>query len=390
MRSLTAAALCVPLCGLAIVAWHPELLNRTPLAGVGARMAAVAGAATGHPANMPAAAATGDSVVLSHEGTLPELSGGTAWLNSPPLTREQLKGKVVLIDFWTYSCINCLRALPYVKAWDAKYRKDGLVVIGVHAPEFDFEKVKKNVQASLTKLGITYPVVMDNDMAIWNAFHNQYWPAHYFIDVNGNIRHHHFGEGKYAESEQVIRQLLRDVPKSTTAAINDADTSMHVAGVGALAAPDFANLKSPETYLGYGRAERFTVNERTQDDAPAIYSTPLSLSLNDWGLTGTWTVRKEFAELAKTGGSITFRFEARDANLVLGPPESDTPVHFHVTIDGKAPGDDAGADVDANGNGVLDGDRMYQLVRQHGKVRARTLTITFDMPGVRAYAFTFG
>jgi len=331
-----------------------------------------------------------DSVVLSHEGTLPELTGGTAWLNSKPLTKAQLKGKVVLIDFWTYSCVNCLRSLPYIKAWDAKYRRDGLVVIGVHAPEFEFEKVKSNVQASLKKLGITYPVVMDNDMAIWNAFHNQYWPAHYFIDVNGNIRHHHFGEGNYAESEQVIRQLLRDVRASDLPAASANDTSAHVQGVGALAAPDFAHLKSPETYLGYGRAERFTVNEPRREDATATYSTPTSLSLNAWGLSGTWNIQKEYAELAKAGGSITFHFEARDANLVLGPPSPNTPVRFHLSIDGKAPGADAGADVDAEGNGVVDGDRMYQLVRQRGKVHDRTIRITFEAPGARAYAFTFG
>lgn len=383
MRSLAIVALGIPLCGLAAIALRPST----------SRNAEHGTATTEANAATPRTFAS-DTVVLSHEGTLPELTGGTAWLNSPPLTKAQLKGKVVLIDFWTYSCVNCLRSLPYIKAWDAKYRQDGLVVIGVHAPEFEFEKVRSNVQASLNKLGITYPVVMDNDMAIWNAFHNQYWPAHYFIDVNGNIRHHHFGEGDYAESEQVIRQLLRDVKKSdlpaSTGTMPAGDTSSHVTGVGALAAPDFAHIKSPETYLGYSRAERFAAKEDARPDAVATYSTPSSLPVNAWSLTGSWNIQKEYAELAHAGGSITFHFDARDANLVLGPPAGKTAVHFHLTIDGKAPGADAGADVDANGNGTLDGDRMYQLVRQHGTVRDRTLTITFDTPGVQAYAFTFG
>jgi hypothetical protein len=292
--------------------------------------------------------------------------------------------------------VNCLRALPYVKAWDAKYRPDGLVVIGVHAPEFEFEHDSSNVRASLDKLGITYPVVMDNDMAIWNAFHNQYWPAHYFIDVNGRIRHHHFGEGGYAESEAVIRALLRDVPQQDTkvagngAAPTRADTSAMVTGTGALAAADFEHLQSPETYLGYHRADRFAANESVVHDKPITYSTSNDISLNQWGLRGTWIVRRQYAEPAKPGAAITYHFQARDVNLVLGPAVRGTPVRFHVTIDGHAPGADAGVDVDAKGNGVVDSDRMYQLIRQHGKVGAHVFTITFDAPGVQAYAFTFG
>jgi thiol-disulfide isomerase/thioredoxin len=373
MRWSTAALLAVPVLAIAVVAGRHTL-----------------------PALFTAnhAAAADSLPPLADEGPMPSLSGGTAWLNSAPLTRDSLRGKVVLVDFWTYSCVNCLRALPYIKAWDAKYRADGLVVIGVHAPEFEFEHDSANVRASLDKLGITYPVVMDNDMAIWNAFHNQYWPAHYFIDVNGRIRHHHFGEGQYAESEAVIRALLRDVPQSTTASAKQKpatkDTSAMVTGTGALAAADFKHLQSPETYLGYHRADRFAANEAQVHDQPATYSTRNDIPLNQWGLHGAWTVHREYIEPAARGAAITYHFQARDVNLVLGPATRGTTIRFHVTIDGHAPGADAGVDVDANGNGTVDGDRMYQLIRQRGDVKAHVFTITFDEPGVQAYAFTFG
>ena len=319
---------------------------------------------------------------------MPDLSGATAWLNSKPLTAKALRGKVVLIDFWTYSCINCLRALPYVKAWDAKYRNQGLVVIGVHAPEFDFEKDSANVRKSLDKLGITYPVAMDNDMKIWNAFHNEYWPAHYFIDAKGRIRHHHFGEGGYDESEKVIRELLMEAHKMSS--MPGRDTSMQVSGAGVMAAPDFNDVKSPETYIGYARGERMAGDQQVEQDAVHVYTVPPVTELNSWALGGGWRVTREYGENSAGRATITFRFHARDLNLVLGPAAKGKRVKFRVTVDGQAPGADAGTDVDANGNGVVTEHRLYQLVRQHGAVRDRTFTITFETPGVRAYAFTFG
>ncbi|HXC24927.1 MAG TPA: thioredoxin family protein, partial [Gemmatimonadaceae bacterium] len=301
---------------------------------------------------------------------------------------KALRGKVVLVDFWTYSCINCLRALPYVKAWDAKYRGQGLVVIGVHAPEFDFERDSGNVRKSLAKLGITYPVAMDNDMTLWNAFHNQYWPAHYFIDAKGRIRHHHFGEGNYDESEKVIRQLLMEAHQ--TSSMPGTDTAMRVSGTGALAAPDMNEVKSPETYVGYARSERLAGDQAIAQDEVHVYTAPHVADLNSWALGGSWRVMREYGENTAGHATITFRFHARDLHLVLGPATNGKRVKFHVTIDGHAPGADAGVDVDANGNGVVTDHRLYQLVRQHGAVGDRTFTVTFEMPGVRAYAFTFG
>ena len=326
-------------------------------------------------------------VKLADEGPMPSLSGATGWLNSKPLTSASLRGKVVLVDFWTYSCVNCLRTLPYVKAWEAKYRDQGLVVIGVHAPEFDFESETANVQKALTKLGITYPVALDNDMKLWNAFHNQYWPAHFFIDATGRIRYHHFGEGEYDESEQVIRQLLTEAGGKPMPA---SDTTSDVAGAGVLAASDRKTVQSPETYVGYGRQARVVKEQHIVHDVVQKYVSPESLIVNAWGFGGAWGVRSEYAQTAAAGASITFRFHARDLNLVLGPAEAGSSVKFRVLIDGKAPGADAGTDVDANGYGVVTDHRLYQLVRQRGTVGNRFFTITISGPGVRAYAFTFG
>jgi hypothetical protein len=282
-----------------------------------------------------------------------------------------------------------LRALPYVKAWDAKYRARGLVVIGVHAPEFEFEHDKVHVAAALKKLGITYPVAMDNDMAIWNAFKNQYWPAHYFVDVHGRIRHRHFGEGGYEESERVIQELLAEVPaRKANAPARQRDTASMVVGAGEQASPDFRNVKSPETYLGSRRADRFVSPERMREDQTTTFSVPRSLRLNEWALAGTWTVTQQYAALAKPNGGITFRFHARDLHLVLGPAENGQPVTFRVVVDGKAPGADAGMDVNAQGYGTVSDHRLYQLVRQKGAIKDRTFRITFQAPGVRAYAFT--
>ncbi len=330
---------------------------------------------------------------LPDEGPMPELSGAETWFNSPPLTNADLKGKVVLIDFWTYSCVNCLRVIPYVKAWDAKYRDHGLVVIGVHAPEFEFEEDTANVKAAMTRLGITYPVVLDNDMKIWNAFKNQYWPAHYFIDVNGRIRYHHFGEGEYDKSEAVIQRLLKDVDPSTLKAKRTrmSDTSTHVVASGEAAAADAAGKgRSPETYIGYARAARMAGTPSVQRDSVRRYAAPATLETNAWTLVGPWLVTREYGENREAGASLTYKFDARDVNLVMGQAMRGTPVKFRVTIDGRAPGAEAGMDVDAEGRGVITENRMYQLIRQQQHTRGRVFTITFEGPGARVYAFTFG
>jgi thiol-disulfide isomerase/thioredoxin len=321
---------------------------------------------------------------LPIEGPAPSFGGAVDWLNSPPLTIAALKGKVVLVDFWTYSCINCLRTLPYVKAWAAKYRDHGLVVIGVHTPEFAFEKDVGNVRSAVARLGVDYPVAIDNNYAVWQAFNNRFWPAHYFIDANGNIRHHHFGEGSYDEAERIIQRLLadagnRNVPGGIVAVNAD----------GALAAADQADNKSPETYLGYGRGANFVSPGGPAVDQSRAYQ-PGSPALNQWGFSGTWTIGKESSVLGQPGGGITYRFHARDVHLVLGPSADGKPVRFKVTVDGKPLGQDHGTDTDADGNGVVTAQRLYQVVRQSGPVADRTFEITFLDPGVHAYTFTFG
>ncbi len=322
---------------------------------------------------------------LPVEGQMPALSGATEWLNSPPLTTEQLKGKVVLVDFWTYSCINCLRALPYVHAWAEKYKDQGLVVIGVHTPEFAFEKNIDNVKKAIFDLKVSYPVAVDNDFTIWRAFDNQYWPAHYFIDAKGQIRHHHFGEGNYDESERVIQQLLAEAGKNVASS-----SLVSVSAAGTEAAPgEMSEVKSPETYIGYDRAENFISPGGAIRDSRSVYTADTP-RLNEWGLTGDWTVSDENAYLNKAGGSIVYKFHARDLHLVLGPAQDGKPVRFRVTIDGAAPGDSHGTDIDAKGNGLVTGQRLYQLVRQNGAIADKTFEIQFLDPGVQAYAFTFG
>ncbi len=319
------------------------------------------------------------------EGRLPPLDGAVAWLNSPPLTREGLRGKVVLVDFWTYSCINCLRAMPYVKAWHERYKDHGLVVIGVHTPEFAFEKNEGNVRRAVEELAVPYAVALDNDYAIWRAFKNRYWPAHYFIDADGVIRGHHFGEGKYEESERTIRELLTDAGRQD---LPEPLSSIQAAGV--QSAADVGNVASPETYLGYGRAENFASPDGITRDQPADYTAPDSLRRNQWALAGRWTVGAERAQVDSARGRIAFRFSARDLHLVLAPAKPGERVRFRVTLDGEAPGDDRGVDVPADGLGVVDGDRLYQLIRQSGDVRERTFSIEFLDVGAQAYAFTFG
>ena len=345
-------------------------------------------------ANGPAMAATNNAMVrtaatepapLPVEGQLPSLDGAVQWLNSPPLTAQALRGKVVLIDFWTYSCINCLRTLPYVKAWAQKYRDQGLVVIGVHAPEFAFERDINNVKKAVHDLGVDYPVAIDNNYAIWRAFNNEYWPAHYFVDAQGRVRYHHFGEGNYAESERVIQQLLREAGAKQVA-----DNVTDVKASGVQQAPDMSDVRSPETYVGYERAENFASPGGAVHDKVSDYRAPSMPSLNNWGLAGSWKVGPEQATVAQAGASIVYRFHARDLHLVLGPDANGKPVRFRVTLDGEAPGDAHGTDVAADGTGTVTSQRLYQLVRQTGDVRDRTFSIEFLDPGASAYAFTFG
>jgi thiol-disulfide isomerase/thioredoxin len=317
---------------------------------------------------------------------LPGLSGATSWINSPPLTAKQLKGKVVLVDFWDYSCINCLRSLPYVNAWAEKYKDSGLVVVGVHTPEFPFEKELPNVQKAVQKLGITYPVALDNNYAIWNAFHNEAWPAHYFIDANGKVRFVHLGEGEYDQSEKWIQQLLKE--RNEAKALPSGIVSVH--GQGAQAAADMEEVESPETYIGYARAENFTSPGGLQQDSEHLYALPAYPALNEWGLAGDWIDHEQVAILRSARGKIAFHFHARDLHLVLGPAADGKPVHFHITIDGKPPGEDHGVDTDAQGNGVITEHRLYQMVRQKGRVADHRFVIEFQDPGVQAFSFTFG
>jgi len=327
-------------------------------------------------------AGAGDALPV--EGEMPALDGAAAWLNSPPLTREALRGKVVLIDFWTYSCINCLRSLPYVKTWAQRYKDHGLVVIGVHTPEFAFEKSEDNVRRAVRDLGVEYPVALDNHYAIWQAFNNRYWPAHYFIDAEGRIRAHHFGEGEYDQSEQWIRQLLTEAGHGPLPPV-----AASMPARGAQAAADLGAVQSPETYVGYARAENFGAGELARDRA-ADYRAPATLALNHWALQGNWTVAEEYAVLNEAPGKIIYRFHARDLHLVLGPARDGKPVRFRVSIDGVAPGADHGMDVDADGNGEIREQRLYQLIRQAGAVRDRGFTIEFLDAGAHAFAFTFG
>ena len=321
-------------------------------------------------------------LILPVEGELPPLDGLGPWFNSAPLTKEQLKGKVVVIDFWTYSCINCLRSIPYVKAWDDRYRKDGLVIIGVHAPEFAFEREPANVDRAVKDLGIRYAVALDNRYKVWSALKNNYWPAHYFIDAQGRVRYHHFGEGNYAMSERVIRQLLAEAGRAPSG------TMTSVSATGAQAAADFRQVRSPETYIGYGRAAAFASPGGLLKDAAKTYLAA-PLKFNEWSLQGRWIDGRQSARSLEAGTKISYRFQARDLHLVLGSA-SGKPVRFRVTLDGKEPGADAGVDTTANGAGVVTEQRLYQLVRQKGAARERTFTIEFVDPGVEAFAFTFG
>ena len=325
------------------------------------------------------------SARLPDEGELPSLDGATGWLNSPPLTAAGLRGKVVLAGFWTYTCINWLRQLPYLRAWASKYSGHGLVVVGVHTPEFSFEHNAGYVRQAVQDMRITYPVATDNDYAVWRAFGNNYWPALYFADAQGRIRHHHFGEGEYGQSEMVIQQLLAEAGSSGT------ETGLVSVDARGLEAPaDWAALGSPENYTGYQRTENFASPGGAAPGTPHLYTVPTRLGLNQWALSGDWTMADEATTLNAANGQIACRFHARDLNLVMGPAAPETPVRCRVLLDGQPPGEAHGGAVDRDGNGTLTQQRVYQLIRQPGPITDRTFQIIFPDPGAEAYSFTFG
>ena len=318
------------------------------------------------------------------EGELPSFDGATTWLNGAPLTREDLRGRVLLVSFGTYTCINWLRSVPYVRAWADKYASRGLVVVGVQTPEFDFEGDLGNVGRAIEERHLPYPVAVDNDYAVWRTFDNHYWPALYFVDAQGRIRHHHFGEGEYEESEMVLQMLLREAGADVDQGLVELEPD------GVEAPADWASLGSPESYVGYGRAVGFASPGGFLLDERHGYSTPAELRRNQWALSGDWRVRVEPAVLSEPAGSILYRFHARDLHLVMGPPPGRPPVHFAVRLDGEPPGHAHGIDLDEAGNGTADYQRMYQLIRQPPPIGDRLFEIEFLDAGVDAYVFTFG
>ena len=322
---------------------------------------------------------------LSVEGELASLGSATAWLNSEPLTAHSLRGKVVLIDVWTYTCINWLRTLPYVRAWAEKYKPLGLVVIGVHAPEFPFERNVDNVRRAVKDMGLVYPIAIDNDFAIWRSFKNEYWPALYFVDAQGRVRHHHFGEGDYEQSERFIQKLLAEA-----GATGISQELVSVEGHGVETAADWGSLRSPENYIGYERTERFASPGGAVFGKPHVYTAPPHLSLNHWALSGDWGVERRASVLNKPNGRIVYRFHARDLHLVMGPAARGAPVRFRVLLDEQPPGAAHGTDVDEQGNGTVSEQRLYQLIRQPKPIADRLFEIEFLDLGVEAYAFTFG
>ena len=328
---------------------------------------------------------TRTEVELSVEGRLPGFDRATGWLNSEPLTPEGLRGKVVLVDFWTYTCINWLRTLGYVRAWAERYRDHGLVVVGVHTPEFPFERDVDNIRSALKDMRVEYPVAVDSDYGVWQDFDNHYWPAVYIADADGHIRYHHFGEGAYEETERVVQQLLRDASADD---VGDDLVSPELEGFEVQA--DWGTLGSPETYLGYAQWQNFSSPGDPVVDEPHEYDVPDSLGHNGWALSGRWTIGRGASILDGPEGRLAFRFRARDVNLVMGPPAKGTPVPFRVSVDGEPPGDAHGLDVDAQGNGTLTGQRLYQLIREPGPITDRTVEIDFLAPGAEAYCFTFG
>jgi thiol-disulfide isomerase/thioredoxin len=332
-----------------------------------------------------ASAQSGSAIRLPSEGSLPSLTGATSWLNSQPLTPAALRGKTVLVDFWTYTCVNWRRTLPYVRAWSAKYKDYGLVVIGVHTPEFSFEHDLYNVRWAIQNMKIDYPVALDNNYSVWNAFSNEYWPALYFIDAKGHIRHHQFGEGEYLQCEAVLQQLLTEAGNS-----GFAPQPVSVDPRGAEVSGDAGSLRTPETYTGYKQTENFASPGGTASDKPHVYAFPARLNLNRWALAGNWTVSKEPVTLNQAPGRIAFRFHARDLNLVMGPPKPGTSVRFRVLLDDQPAVAVHGADVDDQGSGTVVEQRLYQLIRQTGPITDHQFEIEFLDPGAQAFDFTFG
>jgi thiol-disulfide isomerase/thioredoxin len=325
------------------------------------------------------------AATLPIEGRVPELGGATGWLNSEPLTPAGLRGKVVVVQFCTFSCINWLRTLPYVRAWAEKYRDNGLVVIGAHSPEFPFEHDLEKLRSALEAMGVDYPIAVDNDFAVWRAFDNAFWPALYFVDAEGRIRHHHFGEEEYERSERVIQQLLAE------AGSDDVDEDVvSVEPSGVYLPADWNTLRSPETYVGYARGTGFASPGGLEPDRSQDYHQPSHLGLNQWALSGEWTVGSQITTLNEPGGRIVHRFHGRDLNLVLGTQADSAPRRFRVRIDGESPNRARGLDVDERGNGTVSDERLYQLIRQIGRITDRTFEITFIDAGAQAYVFTFG
>ncbi len=322
---------------------------------------------------------------LPAEGHLPGFDGATGWLNTAPLRAEGLRGKVVLVDFWTYTCINWLRTLAYVRAWAEKYKDRGLVVVGVHTPEFPFERDVDNVRRAANDMNVRYPIAVDSDYEVWRAFSNHYWPAVYIADAEGRIRHHQFGEGGYDDCERGIQQLLREAGTEDVA-----DDLVSVTPAGFEAQADWTNLRSPETYLGFAQGQGFASRGGDEIGAPSTYAAPEMLLLNQWALSGDWTIESGRSVLNSTEGRIVFRFHARDVHLVMGPPERGTTVPFRVLVDGERPGDAHGLDVDEDGHGTVSQQRLYQLIRERGSIDDRTFEITFLAAGAEAYVFTFG
>jgi thiol-disulfide isomerase/thioredoxin len=353
-----------------------RFLGGSAMTLVGARFGLL-GAVVGPPACAPPP--------LRVEGELLSLDGATQWLNSEALTAASLRGKVVLIDFCTYSCINWIRTLPYVRAWEEKYKADGLVVIGIHTPEFPFENNPDNVRDALKAMMVTFPVALDNDRGIWQAFGNEYWPALYFVDARGRIRHHYFGEGNYEQSEQVIQRLIVEAGNSD---VGRGLVSVH--GTGTETEADWGSLKSPENYVGYGRTQRFASPGGASIEQPRRYSPPVHLHRNQWALSGNWTIRQGSIQLNEANGRIAYRFHARDLNLVMGLSSRGVSQTFRVFVDGRPPGAAHGIDVDSEGNGTLSEPRLYQLIRQKKPIDDRKFEIVFGDAGVNAFSFTFG
>jgi len=322
---------------------------------------------------------------LGDEGAMPDLDGAIGWLNSDPFSRKSLRGKVVLVNFWTFTCINSIRPLPYLRSWAAKYNDAGFVVIGVHTPEFSFEHERVNVENAVGNLNVAFPVAIDSDYRIWQSFNNQYWPAQYLVDAKGRIRYHHFGEGDYGDIERAIQELLKE--KGATGVASDTTS---VTGAGIEAAPDWTDARSPETYIGYRQAQNFASPEKLHKDSNQVFSAPTNPSLNQWGLSGSWNVNAESAVLHVAPGKIVFRFHSRDLHLVLAPAKDGKPVRFIVRLDGAAPGENCGTDTAPDGSSEIREPRLYQLIRQKGAIVDRTFEIEFLDDGAHALDFTFG